>query len=648
VVVAALAVVAATSAVLTSVTLFPYLSVNQDETVYLLQADSLRAGHLFPPAPPAEGDAFVPWLSVVSGDRYVPKYSPVWPSMIAAGRLLTGSQHAAQAVVAAGVVVVTYLLARQVLGRRWPAVLASVFLLLSPFFLVQSATFLSYLPNLLLLEGFAVALLAGVRRRSPPLLVLSGLLLGLAAFARPYDAVLFAMPFGAWLLFTRRHALRKLFSEAGWLLGGLIPPLLATLAFFRAATGSPFRSPFNLLDKSDTLGFGAKSVFSWQPRVDYGAKQAWHGLLGNSLLLSFWCFGGLVLIGLAVVALRRRTTGLEPWLGLVALTIPVGYLVFWGSDVVSRWEGPWRVGPFYYLPVLAPLAVLGAGGFARLWRFDRRLSGLALVGMVSVSGLVLVRTLDAQAEASEGLRALHAPLEENRLDHAIVFLPRYVPQLMVPFSRARNPSFDQEVVWALDRGDEANLRALDLFPTRKPYLLTEGAPGVLYELARHRGRTVTAEVELRPPPTRGTRIEKPSLVLGVGRGERLETFPLRVEDGLGDEPLRIRLVIGGDGVRPEGRLGPPRTERRTPGPNEPDVLLWLLRTGARDEAETDLAGSGFDIRPVGDEVEVLLPARPALGPEDAPSLEVFADPGRPEIPPLVQAVSNHPGDDRPA
>ncbi len=613
-VVAVLAVLAAGWAVLASVTLFPYLSVNQDETVYLLQADSLTEGRLFPPAPPAEADAFVPWLSITSGDHYVPKYSPVWPAVIAVGRLLTGSHHAAQALVAAGVVVLTYLLAREVLGRRWPSVLASLFVVLSPFFLMQSVTFLSYLPNVLLLEGFAVSFLRGVRQSSRWLLVASGGLIGLAFFARPFDAVLFALPFGFLFVISRRHSWRTLIPDVAAFAMGTVPPMVAMLAFFKAATGSPLRSPFNLLDKSDTLGFGAKRVFPWDPELEFGAGQAWHGLLTHSMLLSFWCFGGLVLIGLSVVALRHRKTGLEGWMGLVALTIPIGYLLFWGSYLLTRLEGPWRIGPFYYLPVLVPLAILGAGGFSRLWHLDHRLAWFGLLGMSAVSGLVIAGALGDQRERTTGLRALHSPVEERPLDGAIVFLPRYGPQLMTPFTKLRNPSFDQKVVWALDRGDRANLRALDLFPSRKPYLLTEGAPGDLHQLVRRRGATVTAEVQLRVPPG------EEQLVLGVGRGERLETFPVDVSN---QATQRVQLIITKDEVSVQGSLGPRRVESRTPDPDEPDVLLWLLRPAAGDAPETE-AASAFDISALGEEVEVLLPATGSSDQADAPSLEVVA------------------------
>ena len=77
-----LAVAAALWAVAASAWFLPSLTDNGDEAVYLLQAESLRSGQLFPPAAePAK--AFRPWLSTPAGDHYVTKYTPVFPGFIA-------------------------------------------------------------------------------------------------------------------------------------------------------------------------------------------------------------------------------------------------------------------------------------------------------------------------------------------------------------------------------------------------------------------------------------------------------------------------------------------------------------------------------------------------------------------------------------
>jgi hypothetical protein len=77
--------------------------------------------------------------------------------------------------------------------------------------------------------------------------------------------------------------------------------------------------------------------------------------------LTFWCFGGLLVIGLAVAGWRvlRRRRGASP-LAAAALAIPLGYLFFWGSYNALTWGAPYHLGPYYWMPVVIPLAVFGA------------------------------------------------------------------------------------------------------------------------------------------------------------------------------------------------------------------------------------------------------------------------------------------------
>ena len=75
--------------------------------------------------------------------------------------------------------------------------------------------------------------------------------------------------------------------------------------------------------------------------------------------------------------------------------MPLGYALFWGSFSSSEWGGPWRFGPFYWLPVLVPGSILGAAGFARLWRWDRTVARFVAGGMAAVSFFVVARTASA-------------------------------------------------------------------------------------------------------------------------------------------------------------------------------------------------------------------------------------------------------------
>lgn len=174
-------------------TLFRYHSVNHDEGVYLMQAALLLSGQLEIHAG-ALADAVHPWFFIEDGGRLYPKYNPVPAAMYAVSMWLFGEPRATLAVVAAGNAALVYVLGSTAFDRR-VGLAAAVLFVASPLALATSSVFLPYAPTTLLNLLFAVAYLRGVRDRSLALAGLAGVAIGLAFFARPFTAVLFAAPF---------------------------------------------------------------------------------------------------------------------------------------------------------------------------------------------------------------------------------------------------------------------------------------------------------------------------------------------------------------------------------------------------------------------------------------------------------------------
>ena len=619
VVVVLLALAAGAWAVGGSLSVFPYLSDDHDEGLYLYQADALAHGHLFPPAP-RHPDAFLPWLSVLSEGRFILKYTPVHASVLAASMVLTGSPRWALGVVAAGVVLLTYALAREVLGDRRTALVAALFLALSPLFVIQSATYLSYCTSLLLLEAFAFALLRGLRTDRPVLLAFSGFLLGLAAFARPFDAVVFALPLGVYLVWSRRHDRARLARAAGWIGAGAALPLLAMGVYFQAATGSPFRSPFNLLEPRDTLGFGTRRLVPGGPGLTFTPAHGVYGVARYVLLVSFWGFGGLVLVGFFLSPiLRRRLRGPQAWVALIVVSYSAGYLFFWGTFGTSvRGSLTSFLGPFYFLPILVPLTLLAARGFTDLWRHDRLMAGTSMVVMAAVSGYLLVRAVGVNLDLTADDRRLHAAVADADLGRSIVLLPPlYGPTLLHPFAWFWNtPEDDARTIYALDRGDAKNLALLRDHPDRRPYRLRvveshlrANPPDPRFRTALEPltvvgGPTVDASIALENPT------DDPEVVLSVlmdgrrrswvldggsARGKRydvrLRIDPTSVElegrpipDGIEDAEPDEHVTLSLETRRGGGAAAERRAERPLAFTVEGDVV-WMLFPGPVDGAE---------------------------------------------------------------
>ncbi|MDQ3573527.1 MAG: glycosyltransferase family 39 protein [Actinomycetota bacterium] len=620
--VAMLAVAAAMWAVVGSHQVFPYLSDDHDEAIYLLQADALAHGHLFPPAP-ENPESFRPWLSVLSGDRYVLKYSPVHASVIALGTRL-GSPRLALGLIAAAVVVLAYLLAGEVLRDRRRAALASAFLACSPLFLIQSVTFLPYASSLLLLMAFALTLLKGMRSGGRLWLWASGFLLGVAVFARPFDAVLFAAPLGLYFLVSSWRDRTKLFGRAGWLALGAALPLVAMLAYYWAATGSPLRSPFSVLEPRDTLGFGNRKITPGHPDLIFTPAHGVYGVIRHVLLTSFWCFGGLLLIGFVLNGLRRRRRGgPTPWLALVAVSVPLGYLFFWGTYGTGlRGSLTAFLGPFYFLPLLVPVTFLAASGFVDFWQRDRFLGALALVSMLTASGYLLARGVQVNLRATREDRMLYSTLAPIRDERAIVFLqPLYGPTLLHPFTGLRNShDYDGRTVYALDLGEHQDLDVIDDHPGRVAYRFRlEGGdyrdnppdPALYSSLLPLR---VVEQPSLRTTLSLQNPTAEPVVLVTVVMDGRRDTFVVDTQSYAG-KAYRAGLGVGRGSV---DLSGPVVSHGVEPVDHDGLVISVSVASGSGETPRT-LYQREFGWNAAGPSIRVLLPgflAANHLGAED--------------------------------
>ena len=183
-----------------SLSLFPLLTQNADEGAYLAQSAALRAGQVVPDAPRHTPMRSCRGSPCCRDGHYVYKYSPVYPAFLAVGHWLFGSERGALGILAAGLVLLVVLFARELGLSRRAALLAGTAFLLAPVFLIQSAAFLPYVGNLAVLLAFAVMLLRGARTRTPWMVMAAGCALGIAFWLRPFDAILFGVPIIVWHL----------------------------------------------------------------------------------------------------------------------------------------------------------------------------------------------------------------------------------------------------------------------------------------------------------------------------------------------------------------------------------------------------------------------------------------------------------------
>ena len=467
---------------------FPFYSADRDEPIYVLQAKTLLHGHLALPRYP-DLEFFQPWLTGVRDNKVFFEFPPGYAAVIAVSLLFTGSVVPALAAVTALAVLAMYLLAREASGRKDIALVAAAMMVASPMVLIQSGVFLSYLFTLCLglLAGWA--LLRGTRTGRARDLALGGLFLGAVFLTRPFDALLWGLPFGVYVVVAtavQRRKAAEVLRRGAWIVAGFVPPALLMAAYNTYISGSPTKFPIEAADPLNTFGFGIKRLMIGAPLIPFTKHDAWYSIGQNFRSAPAFVFGGFIGITLALVGiyLARRRGQTYALLGLVA-SFTIGYAFYWGISLMST--GAPLFGPQYYLPMIAPMVVLGATTLVRLWSWERVLTGALVFIMVCLSGNYFRDKVDLNRILSVLFyEKQHDALDRFHGDNSLVFVSVIDPFLLtdLPFA-ANNPSLTGSELYAVDRGNE-NVELIAR-SDRTPYRLTT----TLEYLGHGEGRTTS-------------------------------------------------------------------------------------------------------------------------------------------------------------
>jgi hypothetical protein len=471
--------------------LFPQGSGDGDEAAYVLQARMLLDGRLTLDTRTVE-PFFQPWLTGVHGNHVFTKYLPGWPALLAVSQALFGTMAVAPAAVAACWVIGTYLLARELFDDRWTALVAAVFLALSPLVLLHTVLPLAYACCAAALTLACALLLRGARTGARATLIGGGALVGFALLIRPFDTLLVVIPLVAFVVAQQRRTFGKLRHGLVWSTVGAAPLVAILLAYCWYVTGSPLRLPLSASDPLDTFGFGPRRIEPTEPTFAFTQRMAVQALIDTLQAGPSWYFGGPALIALAAVGLfvrRRRAQRLF----LVATTglVLVGYTFWWGSAFAMPGLRN-GLGPHYHLAAFTPVVILAASGARWLWawlpavwtrlpirpREARRLVRLVALALVAAGFVVftlptLPPRIDGQRYVNSANAALDALIPDHLPGPALVVVTPDQPSryTQIPYQTLRNrPGLDGPIVYAADLGP-ATAALPDRMPGRTLYRL---------------------------------------------------------------------------------------------------------------------------------------------------------------------------------
>lgn len=337
-----------------------------DEVAYLFQAKTFVLGHLYVPAPDGAMAAALgyDWIAIADGKWYS-IFPPGWPAVLAVGVAL-GLPFLVNPLIAALTIPVGHACVSRWVSPRL-AVVVTLLLAVSPWYLATGASLMSHsLTLLLVLSAWLLMLTEGPRRL--PAWFAAGCLMGWLFLTRPLEGLTIGVLTGLWAM-----ARADLRSPRGWttvgayglgcaLVGALIFPYNQMLTGDALAT--PIDRYFDLLwhPGANRLGFGADigspdrwgGVDIWPGHSPLEALiQAQFNLRSLNIELLGWAIGSLAFAFAHFIWGRLSRTD---WCMVAVIAVTVGaYALYW-------FNGGFYIGPRYWFMALWPMLFLSARG----------------------------------------------------------------------------------------------------------------------------------------------------------------------------------------------------------------------------------------------------------------------------------------------
>ncbi|WP_141342757.1 glycosyltransferase family 39 protein [Bradyrhizobium sp. USDA 3458] len=214
-----------------------------DEFSYLFEANTLARLRLWE-APPILGTDLIAHRTFIFDSKWVSQYPPGWPMILSIGLLLGIPPWMVNALLGGGSVAVLIALCRRV-GDQSAAVVAAALFVVTPFYVMNAASYFPHVSSSLLILLFCFFLLPDGETVRTHKLVAAGATVGLLAMTRYFD-VLPLLPSMLFWFFQQRRKERP--RIIGLLAAGFIPFLTLLMIYQFLITGSPFRSTYFVID----------------------------------------------------------------------------------------------------------------------------------------------------------------------------------------------------------------------------------------------------------------------------------------------------------------------------------------------------------------------------------------------------------------
>ncbi len=424
-----------------------------DEYAYYLQAEAYAQGKLWVPAP-SPTSAFELMRFVEKDGKWLSVYQPGWSLLLAGPVALGVPVWLVNPLLGTLTTLGFYHLALRQM-RREAAMLATLGLVTSAFFLFNFASLFNHGPGALAAVLFALCGVAFLETGDRRLALLAGAALGAPGFLRAPNAVIFVIPFVFAVLADRRR----------W--GGLL---------WLGVRGLPFASlllGYNKLITGDPLLLGQSWLLKGGEPLGVRSASSLNETVRRLVRLLLWTsptiFFGWPLALLAVARQKR--------LSFVDFLAPITVLAF----AFYGGEGGAQYGPRYYFEGWAFALITAGKAIEPVFEPNARrapwLAAAVLSHLAFQLGYLAPRALREHRIVVER-QSLYTMVGERKMNNAVVLVLDDVGQLrpLPPRDVVRNGLAigDQPVIYALDKNDATTQILRERFPTRRFYRYYHG------------------------------------------------------------------------------------------------------------------------------------------------------------------------------
>lgn len=419
-----------------------------DEYVYLFQAKTYASGHLYVDPPPML-ELFRFFHTIEREGRYFGIFPPGYPFLLSIG-VIIGVPWIINPLLGAMTILLIYLIARHLFSRR-VAILSCILGFLTPFFILNSASYFSHSACTFFLALLVYSYLKSQGANRLFWYFMIGASSGYAFNTRYLESVMTIIPIGIILAAKFLRNPKKMSKPyLAVLIGGLI-----FLAFFMVYNyiliGDPLQTP------SKYYNIRVINTFSWE-----SLNKGFENFISYITKLFQWTYYlPLTILPLFFYLFRSKPPFFTSILILICTLHIIGFLfVAFGSG--------YEYGPRYYYGFYFILPILAS------YTIDRLLTRKVYIYMIVAIILFLnINSIIKESTASYELifirRDLYRTVQEAGLDKAIVLIETPSWYMDARDLIRNGIKLDGSVIYAHSTSPTKQKQLMKHFPTYLPY-----------------------------------------------------------------------------------------------------------------------------------------------------------------------------------